>query len=98
MRFANEEAALTYVFRSIHKLRTITRGFDEDTRDTAPTRRLLQARHLLDTPREYAVVTGSKGKGSVTVITAKLLQHLGHKVGTVTSPHLVDWRERIRIN
>jgi dihydrofolate synthase / folylpolyglutamate synthase len=98
MRFTTEEAALTYIFRSLHKLRTIKRGFDEDTRDTAPTKRLLQARNLLAVPREYAVVTGSKGKGSVTVITAKLLRHLGHSVGTVTSPHLVDWRERIRIN
>jgi dihydrofolate synthase / folylpolyglutamate synthase len=98
MRFTTEEAALTYIFRSLHKLRTITRGFDEEARDTAPTRRLLQARNLLATPREYAVVTGSKGKGSVTVITAKLLRHLGHRVGTVTSPHLVDWRERIRVN
>ncbi len=48
--------------------------------------------------REYAVVTGSKGKGSTTVITAKLLQHLGHTVGMITSPHLASWRERIRVN
>ncbi len=99
MRFTTEEAALTYIFRSMRRLRSLTaRGFDENTRDTTPTQRLLRMRNLLATPREYAVVTGSKGKGSVTVITAKLLQHLGHKVGTVTSPHLVDWRERIRIN
>jgi dihydrofolate synthase/folylpolyglutamate synthase len=58
----------------------------------------LLAHGLLATPREYAVVTGSKGKGSTTVITAKLLQHLDHTVGTITSPHLVSWRERIRVN
>jgi dihydrofolate synthase/folylpolyglutamate synthase len=97
MRFTNEADALTYIFRSMRKLRPYDRGLDEHTRDINPTRRLL-AHHLLDTPREYAVVTGSKGKGSTTAITAKLLQHLGHRVGMLTSPHLVSWRERIRVN
>jgi len=98
MPFANESDAITYIFRSMRKLRGEPRGLDEDTRDIAPTLRLIQAGDLLATPREYAVVTGSKGKGSTTIITAKLLQHLGHTVGTITSPHLVSWRERIRIN
>lgn len=98
MPFANEADAITYIFRSLRKLRGEPRGLDEDTRDVAPTHRLLQAHDLLATPREYAVVTGSKGKGSTTIITAKLLQHLGHTVGTITSPHLISWRERIRIN
>ncbi len=98
MRFQNEAEAVTYIFRSMRKLRGVQRGLDEQTRDVGPTRRLLMAHNLLDTPREYAVVTGSKGKGSTTVITSKLLQHLGHQVGTITSPHLVSWRERIRVN
>ncbi|MBI5667000.1 MAG: hypothetical protein HZC41_03260 [Chloroflexi bacterium] len=98
MRFQDEADAVTYIFRSLRKLRGQPRGFDEDTRDTGPTRRLLQMLNLLATPREYAVVTGSKGKGSTTIITGRLLQHLGHRVGTITSPHLVSWRERIRVN
>ncbi len=98
MPFANEADAITYIFRSMRKLRGEQRGLDEDTRDVAPTRRLLMAHDLLATSREYAVVTGSKGKGSTTVIAAKLLQHLGHTIGTITSPHLVSWRERIRVN
>src|SRR5690349_17135399 len=96
--FNNEAEAITYIFRSMRKLRGHDRGLDEHTRDVSPTRRLLMATDLMSTPREYAVVTGSKGKGSTTVITAKLLQHLGHTVGTITSPHLVTWRERIRVN
>jgi dihydrofolate synthase/folylpolyglutamate synthase len=103
MRFENEEQAITYVFRSLRKLRGEPRGPDDVTRDTTPTRRLLQAFDLLSTPanslpREYAVITGSKGKGSTTAITAKLLQHLGHTVGMISSPHLVTYRERIRVN
>ena len=107
MRFADEEQAITYVFRSLRKLRGVERRYDEVARDTTPTRRLLQVTGLQSSllrddnstfRREYAVVTGSKGKGSTTVITAKLLQHLGHTVGTITSPHLVTYRERIRVN
>jgi len=96
--FENESEAITYIFRSMRKLRGQERGLDEEMRDISPTRRLLMAANLVNTPREYGVVTGSKGKGSTTVITTKLLQHLGHKVGMITSPHLVSWRERIRVD
>jgi dihydrofolate synthase/folylpolyglutamate synthase len=98
MRFVDEGEALNFVFKSLKRMNFDVRGPDEATRDTAPTVRLLQARDLLTQPREYAVVTGSKGKGSTVAIMAKLLQHLGHTVGMVTSPHLVSFRERIRVN
>ena len=98
MPFHDEAEAITYIFRSLRKLRGVERGLDEYTRSTKPTEQLLETYNLLLTPRQYAVVTGSKGKGSVTVITSKLLQYLGHTVGTMTSPHLVTWRERIRVN
>ena len=96
--FTNETEAVTYIFQSMRKLRGQTRPPDDLGRDPAPTRRLIDALGLLDRPREYVVVTGSKGKGSTTAITAKLLQILGHRVGMITSPHLVSWRERIRVN
>ncbi len=43
-------------------------------------------------------VAGTKGKGSVCVFTAAILEGAGHSVGLFTSPHLVDPKERIRIN
>lgn len=43
-------------------------------------------------------VAGSKGKGSVCEMTASCLEACGYTVGVYTSPHLVDLRERIRIN
>ncbi|NJO83580.1 MAG: hypothetical protein HC828_12695 [Blastochloris sp.] len=99
MPFTNENDAINFIFQSMRtRLGWKARGPDEIMRDPTPTTKLLGAHGLLNTPREYAVVTGSKGKGSTTVITAKLLQHIGHTVGTVTSPHLVSWRERIRVN
>ena len=43
-------------------------------------------------------VAGTNGKGSTSHTLATLLQALGYRVGLYTSPHLVDFRERIRVN
>lgn len=43
-------------------------------------------------------VAGTNGKGSTSHFIASILQESGYKVGLYTSPHLVDFRERIRIN
>jgi dihydrofolate synthase/folylpolyglutamate synthase len=43
-------------------------------------------------------VAGTNGKGSVSHIIATILQLNGYKVGLYTSPHLVDFRERIKVN
>lgn len=43
-------------------------------------------------------VAGTNGKGSTSHMIASILQEAGYKVGLYTSPHLKDFRERIRIN
>lgn len=43
-------------------------------------------------------VGGTNGKGSTSHLIAAILQSQGYKTGLYTSPHLVDFRERIRIN
>lgn len=43
-------------------------------------------------------VAGTNGKGSCSHTLAALLQSAGYKVGLYTSPHLIDFRERIRVN
>lgn len=43
-------------------------------------------------------VGGTNGKGSVSHTLAAILQAQGYRVGLYTSPHLVDFRERIRVN
>lgn len=43
-------------------------------------------------------VAGTNGKGSVSHTLAAVLQSAGYKTGLYTSPHLVDFRERIRVN
>lgn len=61
--------------------------------------------HLLDTHfnhphRQFRTVhiAGTNGKGSCAHTIAAMLQHQGYKVGLYTSPHLIDFRERIRVN
>ena len=43
-------------------------------------------------------IAGTNGKGSCSHTLAAILQEAGYRVGLYTSPHLVDFRERIRIN
>lgn len=43
-------------------------------------------------------VAGTNGKGSTSHLLASILQRAGYKVGLFTSPHLVDFSERIRVN
>ena len=52
-------------------------------------------------PHEYyrsIHIAGTNGKGSVSHLIAAMLQICGYRVGLYTSPHLVDFRERIRVN
>ncbi|MCY4063138.1 MAG: Mur ligase family protein [Chloroflexi bacterium] len=92
------DAAIHTIFKTRRRLDGAPRGLDEYTRDVSWTRKLLERADLFDEKRAYAVVTGSRGKGSVTTIMAKLLESLGHRVGALTSPHLVHWNERIRVD
>ena len=43
-------------------------------------------------------VAGTNGKGSCSHLLASILQESGYKVGLYTSPHLIDFRERIKVN
>lgn len=56
--------------------------------------------HLGHPHRAYKTihVAGTNGKGSVCHTLASVLQAAGYKVGLYTSPHLIDFRERIRVN
>ncbi|MDD4800629.1 MAG: folylpolyglutamate synthase/dihydrofolate synthase family protein [Proteiniphilum sp.] len=50
--------------------------------------------------RQYKTihVAGTNGKGSTSHLLAAILQEAGYKTGLYTSPHLTDFRERIRVN
>lgn len=66
--------------------------------DLSKTERLMA--HLGHPERSFRSVhvAGTNGKGSVCHLLASILHRSGLKVGLFTSPHLLDFRERIRIN
>lgn len=61
---------------------------------------ILLANHLGNPQNKFKSihVAGTNGKGSVSHMLASVLQESGYKVGLYTSPHLKDFRERIKIN
>jgi dihydrofolate synthase / folylpolyglutamate synthase len=67
-------------------------------RTLGPTFHLLE---LMGNPQERygtILVGGTNGKGSTSAIIASVLQAAGYKVGLYTSPHLEDFRERIKVD
>jgi dihydrofolate synthase/folylpolyglutamate synthase len=72
--------------------------YTEAREELASMRRLLE---LIGNPeRDLACVhiAGTKGKGSTAAMTASILAAAGQKTGLYTSPHLIDFRERIQVN
>lgn len=64
------------------------------------TNTLLLTAHLGNPERNIKTIhiAGTNGKGSVSNMLASILQEAGYKTGLYTSPHLKDFRERIKIN
>ena len=64
------------------------------------TNTILLANHLGNPERKIKTIhiAGTNGKGSVSNMLASVLQQAGYKTGLYTSPHLKDFRERIKIN
>ncbi len=63
--------------------------------------RILHFMEYLGKPHKglnYIHVAGTNGKGSVSHAIASILQHAGYRTGLYTSPHLKDFRERIKVN
>lgn len=64
------------------------------------TNTILLASHLDNPEKKIKAVhvAGTNGKGSTSSMIASILQEAGYRVGLYTSPHLKDFRERIKIN
>tara|TARA_B100000795_G_scaffold258900_1_gene233401 strand:- start:6431 stop:7645 length:1215 start_codon:yes stop_codon:yes gene_type:complete len=63
--------------------------------------RIFELSELVGNPHEKfksVHLAGTNGKGSTSHMLASVLQEAGYKVGLFTSPHLKDFRERIKIN
>ncbi len=80
---------LNYIEQS-HPL-TISMGLER-------VKKVSERRNLHQFPFPVVIVGGTNGKGSTVSSLAKLLQTAGLRVGTYSSPHLLDFKERIQIN
>lgn len=87
---------LTYLYESVPMFQQIGSGaYKEGLENTKALDEYFGHPH-----RQYRTihVGGTNGKGSCSHTLAAVLQEAGYRVGLYTSPHLVDFRERIRIN
>lgn len=92
----NYKETLDYLFSQLPMFQRIGKAAYKADLDN--TRALIQ---ILDHPeQEFPAIhiAGTNGKGSVSNIVASVLQASGFKTGLFTSPHLHDFRERIRVN
>ncbi len=91
------EEALDYLYGAIDLEQKRLDRYAANKLDQTRPRRLMAA---LQTPHERfpAIhIAGTKGKGSVAAMCASALRAAGLRVGLYTSPHMVDFRERVRI-
>lgn len=66
--------------------------------DLAPLRGVLSRFRHPERRYRTVLVAGTNGKGSVAAMTSAILSKAGVRTGLYTSPHLVDYRERIRVD
>ena len=90
------EETITYLFNSAPLFQHVGKDAYKEGLDT--THQLDE--HFGHPHRKFKTihVAGTNGKGSCSHTIAAILQSAGYKVGLYTSPHLVDFRERIRVN
>ena len=90
------EQTLDYLFAKLPMYQRIGKqAFKKDLTN------IIKLCNALDNPQcefKSIHIAGTNGKGSTSHILSSIYQHNGYKVGLYTSPHLVDFRERIKIN
>lgn len=92
--FKNGREVEEFIYSSyVNRHKDIPKGDDSFSRNPHITRRILDELGSLDKKQKNIMITGSKGKGSLSVILAKILESHGLKVGLFTSPHLRNYRE-----
>jgi folylpolyglutamate synthase/dihydropteroate synthase len=97
-RFRTFDEAFAWLASRTNYETMATQRYDARTYGLARVERLLAAAGRPDRAFDVAQVLGSKGKGSTAAALAEILRASGRRVGLYTSPHLVDPRERIRVD
>ncbi len=92
------QAALDYLYSFVDYSLTRNLRYSPEKFDLSRMAALME--RLGNPHRVYPVihVAGTKGKGSTSAMIASVLQSAGYRVGFYTSPHLIEYTERIRID
>ena len=92
----NYKETITYLFNSAPLFQQVGKDAYKEGLDNT----LTLDEHFGHPHRNFRTihVAGTNGKGSCSHTLAAILQSAGYKTGLYTSPHLVDFRERIRVN
>ncbi|TFG51644.1 MAG: hypothetical protein E4H37_07555, partial [Gemmatimonadales bacterium] len=96
--FRTYDAAMRYLFSMTDYEQMLRVRYN---RDTFSLDRMFSLLKALGNPHQKlrsAHIAGTKGKGSTVEMLSQMLITCGYKVGVYTSPHIVDIRERVRIN
>ena len=92
----NYQETLDWMFQQLPMFQRIgVAAFEKDLTNT-----IAFAKHLDHPENKFKSIHigGTNGKGSTSSLLSSVLQEAGYKVGLYTSPHLNDFRERIKIN
>src|SRR6201985_667406 len=90
------EETLRYLYEQLPMFSRI--GAAAYKKDLGNTKQLCAVLTNPQTKFKSIHIAGTNGKGSVTHMLAAILQTAGYKTGLYTSPHLKDFRERIKVN
>ena len=92
----NYQQTVDYLFKKLPMFSRI--GAMAFKKDLTNTIRLCEALGNPQNQFKAIHIAGTNGKGSTSHMLAAILQTAGYKTGLYTSPHLIDFRERIKIN
>ncbi len=94
----NYQEALDYIYSFVDAEKSGGRQYDPANYDLRRVEELLLRLGSPHRGRHSVHIAGTKGKGSTAAMVASVLAASGYRTGLFTSPHLIDLRERIRVN
>lgn len=92
------QATLDYLYRFVDYSLTKADRYSPEQFDLGRMRLFVEQLNRPENAYPIIHVAGTKGKGSVSALCASALQAAGYRTGLYTSPHLVDYAERIQVN
>ncbi len=94
----NYSTALRWLYEHTDYERLRLIRYNAATFNLERMRKLLKALGEPHKQLRFVHIAGTKGKGSTVAMLANMLQACGYAIGSYTSPHLTDLRERIQVN